>query len=159
MSLDGNILETLVQVWKRTHLLLPDGWYEVPNRSPREYRRAAAGSGVLQVSHLPPRPQVRGTDGEVDEALTDLLAESADALELGEPLACATGPCTYGRYVTALFRHPEQGRVRVWFPGRPGEPLLFATFTKQASPGWDEESADAQAMMESADVREVEPPI
>ena len=148
-----------VAVWKRTHLLLPDGWYEVPNRSPREYRRAVAGAGVLQVSHLPPRPQVRGNDDDVDDALTDLLAESVDAMGLGEPLSCTTGPCTYGRYVTAVFQHPEQGRVRVWFLGRPDEPLLFATFVKQAAAGWEEESADAQAMMESADLREVEPPI
>jgi hypothetical protein len=148
-----------VAVWKRTRLFLPDGWYEVPNRSPREYRRAVAGSGVLQVSHLPPRPQVRGTDDQIDEALTDLLAEAMDAMQLGEPLSCTTGPCMYGRYVTADFVHPAQGRVRVWFLGRPDEPLLFATFIKHAAAGWEEESADAQAMMESAHMREIEPQI
>jgi hypothetical protein len=148
-----------VAVWKRTHLFLPEGWYEVPGQSPREYRRARPGSGVLQLQHLPPRAELAGTDEAVDDALTDILADSVDTLGLGEPLSCATGPCTYGRYVTALFHNPRMGRVRVWFLGTPGEPLLFATFIKRSTVGWEEESADAQAILESAEMREVEPPI
>ena len=145
-------------VWKRTHILLAEGWYEVPGQSPREIRRARPGSGVLQLSYLPPRVEVRGSDEEIDDALTDVLAESAESMGLGEPVACDTGPCTYGRYATALFLHPQRGRARVWFLGTPGEPLLFATFLKHTIADWDEESADAQAMVESAEMREIEPP-
>jgi hypothetical protein len=138
---------------------LPERWYELPGESPRQYRRAKPGSGVLQVSYQPPRAEVAGTDEEIDEALTDILAEAVDALGLGEPVSCDAGPCSYGRYVTALFNDPRAGRMRLWFLGRPGEPLLFATFIKRGTTDWEEESADAQAMMESAEMREVEPPI
>lgn len=151
-------------VWKRTHLLLPEGWYEVPGEKPREYRRARPGSGVLQLRHLPPRAEVRGGDEEIDDALTDILAEAVDHLDagepdklgLGEPVSCATGPCAYGRYATALFRPPKMGWVRLWFLGTPGEPLLFATFIKSGTANWDEESADAQAIIESAEMRVIE---
>ena len=73
-------------VWKRTHILLADGWYEVPGQSPREIRRARPGSGVLQLSYLPPRAEVPGSDEEVDDAPTDVLAKSVDPMGLGEPL-------------------------------------------------------------------------
>lgn len=140
----------IVAVWKRTHLLLPEGWYEVPGQTPREYRRARPGSGVLQLQYLRPRAEVRGTDEEIDHALTDILAEAIDILDvghgdqlnLGEPVSCTTGPCAYGRYATALFSHPQMGWVRLWFLGTPGEPLLFATFVKSGTVDWDEESAD-----------------
>ena len=144
--------------WKRTHLLLPDGWYEVRGASPRECRQAKPGSGVLQLQMLPPRPEVMGTDEQVDDALTDVLADAVDALEIGEPISCATGPCTYGRYATALFHNARMGRVRVWLLGTPGEPLLFATFVKRSPAGWEAEAADAQDILESAEMRVIEPP-
>ena len=144
--------------WKRVHLLLPEGWYEVRGASPREYRQAKLGSGVLQLQMLPPRAEVAGTDEQIDDALTDVLADAIDTLEIGEPISCSAGPCTYGRYATALFQNARMGRVRVWFLGTPGEPLLFATFIKRSPAGWEAEAADAHDILVSAEMRVVEPP-
>ena len=80
--------------WKQLNVFLPEGWYEVPGERPREYRRARPGSGVLQLTMLPPRAEIVGSDDEIDDALTDILADSIDSIWLGEPFACTTGPCT-----------------------------------------------------------------
>ena len=138
------------------HFLLPDGWYEVPGERPRAFRRAKAGSGVLQVSLLPPNAAVSGAgdDAALDEALTDVLADGADAMDAGEPVSCTTGPCAYGRLATGLFESIRRGvAVRVWYlgrRGRPNAPLVFATFTTGSRRLAQGEMEDAQAIVESA---------
>jgi len=154
-------------IWKQLHVLLPDGWYEVPGERPRQYRRAAAGSGVLTLGMVPPFASLASVrnDDELDDALLEQLAEAADASDAGEPLSCWTGPCTYGRFATGLFKNAGRGKfVRLWIlapsvGSSPPDstPGVIANFVSSRRPVDGDDSDDAQSIVESVELRDSEP--
>ena len=137
-------------------VLLPDGWVERANMPPG--RVFAAGDadrpgGQLRVTVDEPLEILPGET--FDDRLWVVLDEVAYA-DSGQRFHESTGDSTLGRVVTAAYHHPRFGIVQVWVSGgRRG--TVMATYTMSLDETVAQELIDAQGIVESAELVELDP--
>lgn len=137
-------------------VLLPEGWAERENLPPgRVFYAPPAGErhgGQLRVTVDEPLDIEPGES--LDERLWTVLDEVAYA-DRGQRFHEYTGDSTLGRIVTAAYHHPRFGIVQVWVTGgRKG--TVMATYTMSLEDTVAQELIDAQGIVESADLAELD---
>ena len=133
---------------RKLSVFLPEGWYEVPDETPRAFRRRADRSGVLRISLHPPEGLQHRKDGK---ALIVRLHEiiRATKMELGAHLSSEFGPCSEGMMAYGVWRSSHYGLMKFWLI--PAERSVFGVFMSGPDPEQaDREAADAHAILESA---------
>ena len=138
-------------------VLLPDGWAERTNLPPGRVfcapRQGERAGGQLRVTVDEP---LDVADGEnIDERLWTVLDEVAFA-DRGQRFHEYTGDSTLGRMVTAAYHHPRFGIVQVWVTGG-AKGTVMATYTMSLEDTVAQELIDAQGIVESADLVELDP--
>jgi hypothetical protein len=138
-------------------VLLPEGWAVRENLPPgRVFRAPAMGErpgGQLRVTVDEPLEVEPGES--LDERLWIVLDEVAYS-DRGQRFHEFTGDSTLGRMVTAAYHHPRFGIVQVWVAaGRKG--TVMATYTMSLEDTVAQELIDAQGIVESADLTELDP--
>lgn len=139
-------------------VLLPQGWAERANMPPGRVFSAPSPDadrpgGQLRVTVDEPLEILPGET--LDDRLRTVLDEVAYA-DSGQRFHESTGDSTLGRVVCAAFNHPRFGIVQVWVSGgRKG--TVMGTYTMSLEQTVAQEMVDAQAIMESADLAELDP--
>ena len=134
-------------------VFLPEGWSEQIHKPPGRLYRADYGEpgGFLRLTVYPP---VEAADlAALDESLRQhVLAVTHDA---GRRFFEHAGDSTLGRLYTAAFRNERAGLVQVWMTSGP-KGSIFATYEMGGLETVEDEMLDAQAIVESADLDELD---
>lgn len=134
--------DILAGIPRRTFTLnLPDGWRELPGKSPRTYSRQAEGSGVLQVSFQPPLDHPATTGADAERELSGLLDSIGKDMALGQRLSISHEECASGIMAFANYQSEQHGLMRFWL--LPTEVTVFATYTDGRSTVSEREIAGA----------------
>lgn len=128
--------------------VFPPGWQEQPGLSPHAYKRGDAGSGVLQVSLLPPPDGANPTGAEAEKDLSDALDSVAKGMDLGQRVSISHEDATAGPMAFADYQTNTHGPVRFWMIL--SEARIFASYTDGKSPTAEREIGEAQAVLKSA---------
>jgi hypothetical protein len=127
----------------------PAGWREIPNQRPRTYRRDAAGSGVFQVSLLPPvEPSISASGEAAEQTLAKMLDEVGKDMDLGQRLSLTHEPCATGFLATARHQTAQHGLICFWLiqTHAPPHTAVFATYTDGGAPAQEEIAQFQQAL-------------
>jgi len=132
------------------HVVVPEGWVEVPGASPRELRAGSDDrAGILQISRL-------------GDNMLDYIASHADlgalAGELGMRLggaartwgtasATKTGDCALGRFGLAVFPNGQFPSMILWITLAPDEAYMWTWLGPD--PRGDEIGAALRVVMEA----------
>lgn len=127
---------------------LPDGWHELPGKSPRTYTRQAEGSGVLQISLQPPSDHPISTGTDAEKELTQLLDSIGKSMDLGRRLSISHDTCASGVMAFADYQSDQHGLMRFWLI--PTEVTVFATYTDGRSSVAEHEIAEAHTTLKAA---------
>lgn len=131
---------------RKLHVFLPEGWHEVPNETPRAFRRNGDRTGWLRISLHPPEG-LHEADGQ---ALIVRLHEilRATKMELGAHVASSFGPCSEGIMASSTWRSSHYGLMKFWLI--PAERSIFGSFMCGDMETAEREAADAHGILESA---------
>jgi hypothetical protein len=129
-------------------LKLPDGWQEIPGKSPRTYTRRAEGSGFFQVSLQPPLDHPATTGADAERELSDLLDSIGKNMDLGRRLSVAHEECASGIMAFADYQSDKHGLMRFWL--LPTEVTVFTSYTDGSPAVAESELAEAHRALKEA---------
>ena len=128
--------------------VFPDGWQEQPGRSPHTYKRGDAGSGVFQISLLPPPDEPNPTGADAEKDLSNILDIVAKDMNLGQRISISREDAAAGPMAFADYRTDTHGPVRFWMIL--AETRVFASYTDGKSPVAEREIAEVHAVLKAA---------